>query len=89
MEAVDDIAQDRPGAAARWLEGLLDQVARLDQLAEWGRVVPEIGRAAYREIQVAPYRVIYRIDADARRVVMLTLRHARRAWDESELGSDP
>lgn len=83
MEAVDYIAEDRPAAAARWLEGLLDHVAQLDQLAERGRMVPEIGRSAYREVLFAPYRIIYRVDAD--RVVILTLRHTRRAWDSSEI----
>jgi toxin ParE1/3/4 len=83
MEAVDYIAEDRPEAAARWLDRLLDHVAQLDQLAERGRMVPEIGRAAYREVLVAPYRVIYRVDA--LRVVILTLRHTRGAWDSSEI----
>jgi plasmid stabilization system protein ParE len=78
MGAVDYIAEDRP-AAAKWLEGLLNHVAQLDQLAERGRMVPEIGRPAYRELLFAPYRVIYRVDAS--RVVILTLRHTRRAWD--------
>ncbi len=87
MEAVDYIAEDRPEAAARWLEGLLDHVAQLDQLAERGRVVPEIGRSAFREVLFAPYRVIYRViyRVDATRVVILTLRHTRRAWDQSEI----
>lgn len=57
MEAVDYIAKHRPGVAATWLEGLLECVGQLDQLVERGRVVPEIGREAYREILFAPYRV--------------------------------
>lgn len=83
MEAVDYIAKDRPGAAAAWLEGLLECVGQLDQLADRGRVVPEIGHAAYREILFAPYRVIYRVDT--KRVAILTLRHTRRAWDPTEI----
>ena len=70
LEAVDHIAQDRPQAAAAWLEELLERVARLDQFARRGRVVPEIGRSTVREIRHAPYRVIYRVDAS--RVVILT-----------------
>ena len=31
----------------------------------------------------APYRVIYRVDG--KRVVVLTIRHARRAWDTAEI----
>jgi toxin ParE1/3/4 len=83
LEAVDYIAQDRPQAAAAWLEELLERVARLDRFARRGRVVREIRLPAYREILHAPYRVIYRIDTS--RVVMLTLRHGRRAWDPTEV----
>jgi plasmid stabilization system protein ParE len=46
-------------------------------------VVSEIGIPAYREILHAPYRIIYRVDAS--RVVILTLRHVRRAWDPAEV----
>jgi plasmid stabilization system protein ParE len=70
LEAVDYIAQDRPQAAAAWLEELLERVARLDRFARRGRVVPKIGRSTVREIWHAPYRVIYRVDAS--RVVILT-----------------
>lgn len=91
VEAVDCIAKDRPDAAAAWLDQLLDRVKGLDRFARRGRVVPEIGHPDYREIQHAPYRVIYRVDAT--RVVVLTVRHHWRAWNSQELceshGSSP
>jgi len=83
-EAVEYIAQERPQAAAAWLEQLLERTATLDRFAKRGRVVEEIGHPAYRELLHAPYRVIYRVDPT--RVVILTLRHSRRAWDDSEVG---
>lgn len=83
LEAVENIAEDRPLAAAKWLEGLLERVAKLDQFERRGRVVWEIGNPAYREILFEPYRIIYRIDQS--QVVILTLRHVRRAWDDAEL----
>ncbi len=83
LEAVDYIAKDRPQAAAAWLEELLERVGKLDQFAQRGRVVRELGLPAYREILHAPYRVIYRVDAS--RVVILTVRHGRRAWDPTEV----
>lgn len=83
LEAVEYIAQDRPQAATAWLEELIERVGALDRFARRGRVVREIGLPAYREIFHAPYRVIYRVDAS--RVVILTLRHWRRAWDPSEV----
>lgn len=84
IEAVSYIAQERPQAAAAWLEELLARAAALDRFPKRGRVVEEIGLPAYRELLHAPYRVIYRVDAT--RVVILTLRHSRRAWDASEVG---
>ena len=83
LEAVDFIAADRPAAAAAWLEKLLARVKALEQFAQQGRVVREIGLPAYREVLHAPYRIIYRVDAA--RVVILTLRHERRAWDAAEV----
>jgi toxin ParE1/3/4 len=82
-EAVEFIAQDRPQAAAAWLDELIERVANLDRFARRGRVVPEIGLPAYREIVHAPYRVIYRVSATG--VEILTLRHGRRAWDPAEV----
>ena len=83
LEAVDAIAAARPRAAAAWLDKLLDRVASLSRLAKRGRVVPEIGKTAYREIFQHPYRIIYRVDAA--QVVVLTIRHTRRAWDPAEV----
>jgi plasmid stabilization system protein ParE len=83
LEAVEYIAQDRPPTAAVWLERLLERVSQLDRFEAQGRVVSEIGIPAYREILHAPYRIIYRVDAS--RVVILTLRHVRRAWDSAEV----
>ena len=83
LEAVDYIALDRPQVASSWLEELLKRVGKLDQMARRGRIVREIGRPAFREIFHSPYRVIYRVDAS--RVVILTVRHERRAWDRTEI----
>lgn len=83
LEAVDYIARERPAVAAAWLDKLLEKTAALGRYPRRGPTVPEIARPSYREIQHAPYRVIYRVDAE--HVVILTLRHWRRAWDPSEV----
>jgi toxin ParE1/3/4 len=83
LEAVDHITQDRPRTAAVWLERLLERVSQLDRFEEQGRVVSEIAIPAYREILYAPHRIIYRVDAS--QVVILALRHVRRAWDPAEV----
>ena len=83
-EAFDWIARDRPAAAERWLGGLLELVGGLDRFPKRGRRVPEIGKAAYRQLLHHPFRIIYRVDDH--QVVMLTIRHVRRAWDPEEIG---
>ena len=75
--------EDRPGAAASWLETLLERVKALEQFEQHGRVVREIGLPAYRDVLHARYRIVYRVDAA--RVVILTLRPVRRAWDPAEV----
>ena len=82
-QAVDWISQDRPEAAAKWLAELLEAVRKLDRMAMRGRMVPEVGRAEYREIFHAPYRIVYKVKN--KEVVILTIRHSRRAWDETEI----
>ena len=85
LEAVDAIAVDRPQAAAAWLEELLARVGALDRFAKRGRIVPEIAKPNYRQVFHDPYRIIYRVDAT--QVVILTIRHGRRAWDPAEVPS--
>jgi len=86
LEAVDYIALDRPEGAEHWLDELIERVGKLDRLARRGRVIPEVGPPAFREIFHAPYRIIYRVDAA--QVIILTLRHWRRAWDPGEVAHD-
>jgi toxin ParE1/3/4 len=75
-EAFAYIAKERPSAAVRWLDRLIDAIATLAQFPDRGRAVPELERADIRELIVAPYRVMYR--RDAKRIVVLTVRHGRR-----------
>ena len=86
LEAVEYIARDRPNTASAWLEKLLERVSKLEQFEHQGHVVREIGLPAYREVLHTPYRIIYRVDAA--RVVILTLRHARRTSDPSKVDDD-
>lgn len=83
LEIADAIAADRPEAAAAWLEELIARVGELDRLAKRGQMMPEIGKPEYRELTLAPYRVIYRIYAP--RIIVLTVRHSRRAFDRREV----
>lgn len=77
------IASERPAAAARWLAGILTTVQRLRNSPQSGRMVPELEREDLREALYPPYRIIYRVEP--KRVVILTVRHGRREFDEGEV----
>lgn len=55
------IARDSTGRAALFVTRMVEATERLAEFPESGRVVPEIGHPACREIIVGPYRVMYRL----------------------------
>jgi toxin ParE1/3/4 len=77
------IAQDNPGAALRWFEGLFQSTDRLESFPQSGQVVPEIGSEEYREIAYRSHRVIYRAEPNV--VSILTVRRAKRLLDPTEI----
>ena len=70
------IAQDSPQAALQVLDQALRAGASLANFAERGRVVPELGDPAIREVFVFEYRLQYKVD-DARVLVVAFLHGAR------------
>jgi plasmid stabilization system protein ParE len=86
-EAAAYIAQDKPEAALRWLDGLLDSTDNLAAFPQSGRIVPEIGLPEYREIVYRKsHRVIYNVDKST--VSILTVRNFAQLLDLAELGLD-
>ena len=83
-EAAAFIAQGDLEAAELWTKGLFHAVKRLESFPESGRMIPEIERPEFREIQYGHYRVLYRLQKSA--VSILTVRHARRLFDPAEVG---
>lgn len=75
-EVANYIALDNPMAAKRWVEKVFAQVEKLSEFPERGRMVPEVGDKAIREIISGNYRIIYRLED--REVSILTLRHVRQ-----------
>jgi toxin ParE1/3/4 len=86
----DYIAEDSPGYAAAFVRRVRDQAGSLDEMAERGRVVPEVNDPAVRELIVGSYRLIYEIHEES--VFVLALIHGARdlatLWDE-ETGPRP
>ncbi len=76
------IAAERPAAALKWFERLVESVGSLALLPDQGRTVPEADRESIREVFVPPYRVVYYRNTDV--IVVLTVQHERRDLDLSE-----
>jgi len=57
----DYIAEDSPGYAAAFVRRVRDHARSLDEMAERGRVVPEL-EPTVRELIVGNYRLIYEIE---------------------------
>ena len=83
-EAAAYIAQDRPGAALSWLDGLFAATDRLERFPQSGRIVPEVGLPEYREVVYGKtYRIIYRVEGST--VAILTVRNFAEELDRSEI----
>ena len=84
--AASYIHRDSPVYAASFIDKALEAGRSLDEFAERGRMVPELGDSSIREIFVYSYRLVYRIEDDL--ISILALIHGRRdfqkAWDEKD-----
>lgn len=63
------VERGAPEVGERLLREIVAAVEMLADFPEGGRVVPEFGVAALREIIYAPFRIVYRIDAERVRIV--------------------
>jgi toxin ParE1/3/4 len=70
------IARDSDHYASVVVERMLEAAASLADLAERGRVVPELTDASIREVFVYSWRVIYRVEPNV--VTVLTVVHQKQ-----------
>jgi toxin ParE1/3/4 len=70
------IAQDSAAAAEAWIDRLVDRALAAGHAPLAGRIVPELGDPAIREVRLKTYRIIYRVEA--RRMVVLTILEGHR-----------
>jgi toxin ParE1/3/4 len=66
----DYIAVDKPQAALRWVEKLIDRAEAAGEHPRAGRVVAELGDATIREVFLRNYRILYRVEK--KRLLVLT-----------------
>lgn len=78
-DIVASIAEESPTRAVEVLDRLEHRAERLSTLGTRGRIVPElreIGVDRYRELIEAPWRIVYR--AEAEQTIVLAVLDARR-----------
>ncbi|PKN69864.1 MAG: plasmid stabilization protein [Deltaproteobacteria bacterium HGW-Deltaproteobacteria-12] len=78
-QIIDYVAADSPGNALQILKTIRQKVSSLYVFPERGRIVPELqgqGINIYRELIVAPWRIVYRISDDS--VFVLTVIDSRQ-----------
>lgn len=76
------IARDNPVRARTFGNELIDRALSIATFPELGRVVPEIGEPAVREVIHGAYRVIYEIFKDENTVYVLRFWHGARGEPE-------
>ncbi len=72
------VARDSPRSADLLVERLLSAVEHLETDPLSGRVVPEIGNDAVREVIHGNYRIVYRVQPDL--VEIVTVFHGARLF---------
>jgi toxin ParE1/3/4 len=72
----DYVSRDDPAAAIRLAQKIRNGVLRLASHPLSGRVVPELSGLDYREVIIAPYRIVYAVKKD--KVIILRVWHGRR-----------
>lgn len=77
------IARDSAQFARLTTGRLVAAVGRLQQYPLSGRIVPELGRAAIREVVQGAYRIVYRVTPDA--IQILAVVHGARLFPTDEL----
>lgn len=71
------IADTSPSFTSAFAQEIRDASRSLKDLAERGRVVPEVGHGRLREIFVRRYRIIYKVEVD--QVTIVALWQGKRA----------
>ena len=77
------IAEDKPGAADKWIISIFDTVEKLSKFPKSGRIVPELNKEEIRERIHGNYRIIYQINQND--IEILTVRHSKQILPEDEI----
>ena len=72
------IARDNPEVAERFGRAMLEKVHHLERHVQMGCMVPERNDPAFRQLTHSPFRIIYRVDPELRRAVIIRIWHGSR-----------
>ncbi|NGP89373.1 type II toxin-antitoxin system RelE/ParE family toxin [Fodinibius halophilus] len=61
-QIADYISLDNPAAAKKLVHRCFNRVENLNQHPKLGKAVPELGESVYRQLDLSPCRIFYRID---------------------------
>lgn len=80
------IARDSPRQASLFVQRAFRATDRLEDLPRLGRIVPEIGEEAVRELILRPYRIVYILRGSD--VLIALVHHAARPLSIADLPDD-
>lgn len=76
------IAKDSTRYAQIQIERIQEDVSKLADFPLMGRQMPEFPHSPYREILVGNYRVLYRVEEEQSKVIIMAVVHGRRLLKE-------
>jgi plasmid stabilization system protein ParE len=78
------LAERSPAAARQFVDAIFTKVEQLLAFPELGRMVPELGKPAVREVFYRQYGIIYELMPDGQ-VTVLMVQSGRHPLDASRL----
>lgn len=77
---LDYYDQSAPGFSEVFEEEVVEKIRRLEEFPRMGRVGPEIGDEALRELIHRSYRIVYYVDTEDETVEVLTIFHSSQQF---------
>lgn len=78
-------SQQAPDVGRRLVEAIIERVEQLAMFPDSGRVVPEFGTPWLRELELPPFRIVYRRDEAA--VTVIRVWRSERLMDPNLAGN--
>ena len=76
------ISDDKPEAAVKLGNAIIEKVALLSQFPRMGKVFRQANRDALREVSIPPYRIFYEVNDNVKHIEILSIWHGSRQEPE-------